>query len=271
MSEQIPDYPIAEFIRIGQYAVAQELEKLERAKTGGDYLGELGSANTEEWLSKFLTMNLPELKPSVRALTPKRSPVLILGESGVGKELIAKALHGPRSGKFIPINCTSLPDLLLESELFGHKKGSFTDAISDKEGLLLEAARGTIFLDEIGDMPLVLQAKLLRVLQDNKIRRVGSNVEEPISCRFILATNQNVSQLVKEGKFRLDLYYRISTFEIFIPPLIERPEDIGLILKSLTKKTDFPLQKLLEENPTLEGNVRELQRRVERWKTLGRI
>ena len=153
--------------------------------------------------------------------------VLITGETGVGKEVIANFIHSvsPKSkSRFLPINCTALPLTLLESELFGHVKGSFTGADRNKRGLLIEGGNGTIFLDEIGDIALSIQVKLLRALQEKKVRPVGGNMELPIKARIIASTNKNLEEMMREGKFRADLYYRLNVFPIHIPALRERRE-----------------------------------------------
>ena len=175
----------------------------------------------------------------VSLVASANATVLISGESGSGKELVARALHtsGPRKNKaFIPLNCTALPEQLLESELFGHVKGSFTGALSDKKGLFEEANGGTLFLDEIGDMSLQLQAKLLRVLQDKQIRAVGGNTLKNVDVRIIAATHRDLKIMVKDGKFREDLYYRLNVVPIRVPPLRERTEDIPLLVDSFIKK-----------------------------------
>src|SRR5213083_770109 len=160
------------------------------------------------------------------------STILILGESGTGKELVAKALHynsRRQFAPFVPVNCSALPESLLESELFGHRKGAFTGAISDKKGLFQEADGGTIFLDEIGSMPAALQSRLLRVLQDREVRRVGDNTPLYVNVRVLAATNEPLENKIKEGKFREDLYYRLNVIPINLPSLQERHEDVPLI------------------------------------------
>ncbi len=203
--------------------------------------------------------------------------VLITGESGTGKELVARAIHqsGSRTNKpFIAINCTAIPEALLESELFGHAKGSFTGAVAKKIGLFEEANGGTLFLDEIGDMNTSLQAKLLRVIQERKIRPVGDNETRDIDVRIIAATHKDLKAAIKEGNFREDLYYRLSVIPIVIPPLRHRKEDIPLLAEHFLKKyaamnssivkgfTPEAIQKLL--GMRWEGNVRELENVIER-------
>jgi two-component system response regulator HydG len=213
----------------------------------------------------------------IERVGPAMANVLITGESGTGKERVARAIHnsGPRARKpFIAINCTAIPETLLESELFGHAKGSFTGAIGRKRGLFEEADGGTIFLDEIGDMEPSLQAKLLRVLQEKKIRSVGDNIDKPIDVRIIAATHKDLKAAIKNGGFREDLYYRLSVIPILIPPLRHRPEDIPLLAEHFLQKYAAAnnarvkgfspeAQGLLLGMPW-EGNVRELENVVER-------
>jgi transcriptional regulator with GAF, ATPase, and Fis domain len=222
-------------------------------------------------LQKFITID-PETrktldKVAILASIRRNEPVLITGESGTGKELVARALHGERYGRFVGINCTSLPAELLESEMFGHMKGSFTGAVSDKQGKFQYAENGTLFLDEIGDMPLILQAKLLRVLQERKIVRLGGNDEEPVNCRIIAATNQSIRT---SKEFRLDLFYRLAVFTIHIRPLRERPEDVKEIIKILDPKGEFPVE-LIPEGYHWPGNVRELQAVIKNYSVLGSL
>jgi two-component system response regulator PilR (NtrC family) len=208
------------------------------------------------------------------------SSVLITGESGTGKELIARALHssGERATKpFVAVNCAALPEPLLESELFGHEKGSFTGADGRKEGLFRAAGAGTLFLDEVGELPLTLQVKLLRVLQERTVRPVGGHEEIPIACRVVAATNREVQREVSEGRFREDLYYRINVINLHLPPLRERPEDIPLLAEHFLSKHSALQNKRLQFSPeamrwlvsrTYRGNVRELENLVERAVTL---
>ncbi|MBN2442993.1 MAG: sigma-54-dependent Fis family transcriptional regulator [Spirochaetales bacterium] len=203
--------------------------------------------------------------------------ILITGESGTGKELVAKALHhkSKRGDKpFITVNCSAIPETLLESELFGYKKGAFTDAKTDKKGLFLLADTGTLFLDEIGEMPVLLQAKLLRALEENTVRPLGGNTEEHFDVRIVSATNRNVDLAVEQGKFREDLYYRLNVVNIEVPPLRSRRNDIILIaehfLHLFTSRREINIEKisksaierlLLYDWP---GNVRELKNCIER-------
>ncbi len=200
------------------------------------------------------------------------TPVLITGESGTGKELFAKAIWRLSSrwqGPFIAVNCSAIPENLLEAELFGYEKGAFTGATSSKEGLIEKAHHGVLFLDEIGDMPVSIQPKLLRVLQEKKIRRLGSNKERNVNFRLICATNKDLTALIRKGEFRADLYYRIATIHIHLPPLRDRKEDlpelVNCILRKLSKEmgkkvkgyTDKFLEKIT--NYPWPGNIRELE------------
>src|ERR1700691_1502154 len=205
------------------------------------------------------------------------STILILGESGTGKELVAKALHfnsRRQFAPFIPINCSALPENLLESELFGHCKGAFTGAINDKKGLFQEADGGTIFLDEIGSMPPVLQSRLLRVLQEKEVRRVGDNVPVSVNVRVLAATNEPLEKRLKEGTFREDLYYRLNVIPITLPSLRARREDVPVLaMHFLRNKVNSRTGKLFQiTRKSLDvlsahdwpGNVRELENAIER-------
>jgi len=200
------------------------------------------------------------------------STVLIDGESGTGKELVASSLyeHSFRRGKpFIKLNCVAIPESLLESELFGHEKGAFTGAVTQKIGKFELAHGGTIFLDEIGDMPLATQAKLLRVLQEKEFERVGGNQTIRVDVRFIAATNKNLMEMVRRGTFREDLYYRLNVFSVHLPPLRERKEDIPLLAAHFLERAGHPVR-LAEDTLQIltahawPGNVRELQNTLER-------
>lgn len=212
----------------------------------------------------------------IQKLKDVDTSVVITGESGTGKEMIASALHyaGKRkNGNFVAFNCAAIPETLLEEELFGHKKGTFTGAISDKEGKLEYANNGTIFLDEIGDMALSLQAKLLRVIQQKEYTPLGGNKPVQINIRFIAATNKDLKKLVQEGKFREDLYFRLNVFEINLPPLRQRRQDLPLLIKHFIKICNEELSKNIAglsreaENLLLNynypGNIRELRNIIE--------
>ncbi len=220
---------------------------------------------------------MQEVFKMIERVADTDSTVLILGESGTGKELIARALHynsRRQFAPFVPINCSALPENLLESELFGHRKGAFTGAVNDKKGLFQEADGGTIFLDEIGTMPAVLQSRLLRVLQEKEVRRVGDNVPITVNVRVLAATNETLEKRIKEGTFREDLYYRLNVIPIHMPALREHKDDIPLLvvhfLKSrLNPKTGKPFQITRSAMDVLSandwpGNVRELENAVER-------
>src|SRR5205809_3594871 len=219
---------------------------------------------------------MQEIFSIVQRIAKTTSTVLISGESGTGKELIARAIHynSGRRGKFVSINCGALPETLLESELFGHERGAFTGAIREKRGLFHEADRGTIFLDEIGETSTAMQIKLLRVLQDRVVRRVGSNVETTVEVRVIAATNRDLAESIKAGSFREDLFYRINVIPITLPPLRQRREDIALLVEHFiakySKSMGVPLKRISSdamrsiEKYHWPGNVRELENVIER-------
>src|SRR5688572_25905468 len=218
-----------------------------------------------------------EVYKLVARVAESKSTVLLQGESGTGKELIARAIHtnGPRRDKpFIPVNCGALPDTLLESEMFGYEKGAFTGAAGTKVGLFESANGGTLFLDEIGELGQALQVKLLRVMQDQEVRRVGSTTSTKVDVRIIAATNRDLEQLVKEGKFRDDLFYRLNVVRITLPALVERREDIPMLVHHFLQKyatgVTHAVRGVLPETMTLlmqypwPGNVRELENAIER-------
>lgn len=215
---------------------------------------------------------MQEIYKKIGRASGTKITVLILGESGTGKELIARVIHSSGITKdlpFVAINCTAIPENLLESELFGHVKGSFTDAIKDKKGKFELAGEGTIFLDEISEMSLNLQAKLLRVIQEHEFERVGGENLIPLKARIIAATNSNIQELIKIGKFREDLFYRLSVFTISSPPLRERKEDIEILIYHFIEKININLHKKVKKIPKdviemlknheWRGNVRELE------------
>ncbi len=213
----------------------------------------------------------------VEKVADNKSNILITGESGTGKEMIARAIHYNSDRKdhpFVTVNCSALPETLLESELFGHMKGSFTGAIGNKAGLFETADKGSILLDEIGDTSLAIQVKLLRVLQERELRRVGGTKDIKVDIRIIAATNRNLEDLIAEGKFREDLYYRLDVIPIHLPPLRERPEDIPLLADYFLQKYNETLGKQIEgiapdmirllSRHEWKGNVRELENVLER-------
>jgi formate hydrogenlyase transcriptional activator len=213
----------------------------------------------------------------VELVAPAGTTVLILGETGTGKEVIARAVHNlsPRKERtFVKVNCAAIPSGLLEAELFGHERGAFTGAISQKIGRFELADRGTLFLDEIGDIPLELQPKLLRVLQEQEFERLGSNRTQRVDVRVVAATNQDLSRLVADREFRSDLYYRLNVFPIQIPPLRDRREDVPLLVRYFVQNFSRRLNKTVEYVPAdamdalvnygWPGNIRELENLIER-------
>ncbi len=225
---------------------------------------------------------MQEVFGAVHSVAPSRANVLLRGESGTGKELIAKAIHymSPRAkGPFVKFNCASIPEGLLESELFGHEKGAFTGAMAMRKGRFELADGGTIFLDEIGDLPLTLQPKILRVLQEKEFERVGGEKTTKVDVRLIAATSRNLEALVSEGKFREDLYYRLNVVPVFLPPLREKIEDIPLLVEYFLKKYNEENHKSVSiasdalnilTNYDWPGNVRELENTVERLVVMSR-
>lgn len=224
---------------------------------------------------------MQEVFKMVERVADTESTILVLGESGTGKELVARALHfnsQRQSGPFVPINCSALPENLLESELFGHRRGAFTGAINDKKGLFQEADGGTIFLDEIGSMSALLQSRLLRVLQEREVRRVGDNTPIYVNVRVVAATNEPLEQRIKEGTFREDLYYRLNVISIQLPPLRERLDDIPLLAAHFLQNKGASrnghnykiTRRAMEALCAYDwpGNVRELENAIERAVTL---
>jgi DNA-binding NtrC family response regulator len=231
--------------------------------------------------------NSPALKAvlerAARILPHPNATALIVGETGTGKELLARAIHdgGPRRGApFVPVNCSALPRHLIESELFGHERGAFTDAHAAKPGLFEVAHGGTLFLDEVGTLPVDLQAKLLRVLEDREVRRIGATKSRKVDVRILAATNENLPELVKAGAFRQDLYFRLGVITLHLPPLRERGDDVVIIaqelLSRLAPQYGLPVPPLSAEARRLllsyswPGKVRELRNAVERALLLSR-
>jgi len=270
-----------------QYTLAKSTEQQIRAATPDAVLF---SCACQEWLDKYITHDPQtiETKKQCQLLQSYDDPVLIIGPTGTGKELLARALHGSRQGKFVAVNCTSLPDELLESELFGHVEGAFTGAIKDRAGKFRSAWNGTVFLDEIGDMPMSFQAKLLRVLQEKVVCPIGSDKEEKINCRIIAATNR--TDISDKTKFREDLYWRLAGFILRTTGLLDRVGDIehivdalggeGLVNEFEKWKVEAAIQ--IDNHPSntpksaysaffnLQGNVRSLQAQVRKYIVTGK-
>ncbi len=250
-----------------QGRLAEHAERLERQLTYQGVLGEMVGASQK----------MKQAFALIHQVAPSRAAVLITGESGTGKELAARAIHllSPRkAGPFVAINCAALPDSLMESELFGHEKGAFTGAVERRAGCFELAQNGTVLLDEIGDMPIGTQAKLLRVLEDGRVRRLGGKSEIQLDVRVIASTNSPLDSAIKEGKFREDLFYRLNVFPIPLPPLRERKDDLPILCQALlqelnrkhgTKVTEQSGE-VLERFQTYDwpGNVRELRNVLER-------
>jgi len=225
---------------------------------------------------------MQEILKLIEKVAPTPATVLITGESGVGKEVVARTIHlcSPRKDNvFLPVNCSAIPETLLESQLFGYVKGAFTGATSSQEGLFQRARGGTIFLDEIGEMPLTLQPKLLRVIEEKKVLPVGSTNPVNVDVRIIASTNRDLKKEVETGRFREDLYYRLNVVGLPIPPLRERREDIPLLTEHLIKRHNLEMKKTYRgvDNATMrhfmslpwKGNVRELDNVLERAMILG--
>lgn len=282
-----PGLPVAFFRQNGPAREAVHLLRLGAA----EYFDETGAcelwsparerqaAPVESWRA-FLVGDSPAMQPvfdTIRILGPRRSTVLIQGETGTGKEMVARALHVASTRAAAPIvtvNCTALPDTLLEAELFGHTRGAFTGAMQARTGRFEQAQRGTIFLDEIGDLPFEIQAKLLRVLQEREFQRLGSGETVKLDVRVIAATNAALEQRIECGKFREDLYYRLNVVPIRIPPLRDRRQDIPLLVEHLLERVclaeNLPPKRIFAETVDAlqsyhwPGNVRQLANLVER-------
>ncbi len=266
----ITELPIEQQVQIWDQLVAAE-QKFGRSVN----VGLLGSAGIDGYkvraykaVSAFRTVDSDTLqvKQDAVVLAKHDDPVLITGESGTGKELLANILHGTREGQFVAVNVCSIVDTLFESELFGHTKGSFTGADRERLGLIKQADGGTLFLDEIGDMPQSLQIKLLRVIQTRMFRKVGGNTDEPLRCRIVAATHQDIRSMIVEKRFRLDLYERLSVFKLHIKPLRERWSDSKEIVRNevIDKINSFST-----ETVRMSGNVRQLLNLAKRAEVLG--
>jgi two-component system response regulator PilR (NtrC family) len=293
ISQRFPDTPVAMITAYGNVEAAVEalkagafdfvtkpvdLQVLRRLVNNALSLGEQRRAQ-QPAAGRIVgdSARMQSLRGMIGKVARSLAPVYITGESGVGKELVARLIHeqGARAaGAFVPVNCGAIPAELMESELFGHKKGSFTGAHADKEGLFQAANGGTLFLDEVAELPLHLQVKLLRVIQEKSVRPVGAAVEIPLDVRILSATHKNLAALVEEGRFRHDLYYRINVIELPVPPLRERREDIpqlaASILQRLSTELDDERMQLSEAALAallaypFPGNVRELENILER-------
>ncbi len=236
----------------------------------------LGAAQQQD--SKLLgdSQRMQDLRDMIDRVARSQAPVHISGESGTGKELVARLIHdsGPRAaGPFLAVNCGAIPAELMESEFFGHRKGSFTGAVKDKAGLVQSAQGGTFFLDEIADLPLPMQVKLLRVIQEKKVRPVGATQEESVDIRILSATHRNLSKMVADGEFREDLYYRINVIELPVPALRERGDDVLVLADSILARLDSSASLADDARNELlsyafPGNVRELENMLERAVTL---
>jgi two-component system response regulator PilR (NtrC family) len=260
-----------------------DLAALRRLITATLRLGQSIEATGQRAQLKLLGDSKPmqQLRQMVAKVARSQAPVHVSGDSGTGKELVARLIHesGPRAeGPFVPVNCGAIPTELMESELFGHKKGSFTGAVADKEGLICSAEGGTLFLDEVADLPLHMQVKLLRVIQEKAVRPVGETREVPVDVRILSATHRNLEELVKAGRFREDLYYRINVIELHVPALRERLDDVpqlvDMLLERVSRQIGVPRPEISDEamekllGYAYPGNVRELENILERAVTL---
>jgi formate hydrogenlyase transcriptional activator len=264
----VPDIPHGNFRFAGDASrtVNKELHSEEQFRAKAGFEGIVGQSPA-----------LLEVLQLVEVVAASDSTVLLLGETGTGKELIARAIHNRSLRKqraFMKLNCAAVPSGLLESELFGHERGAFTGAIAQRAGRLELADQGTLFLDEVGDIPLEIQPKLLRVLQEREFERLGSTRTKKVDVRIVAATHRALEEMIVEKQFRLDLYYRLNVFPISIPPLRERPEDIPLLVRHFVRQFAQRMNKTIEaiSSETMEalsrypwpGNIRELQNVIER-------
>lgn len=248
------------------HRLRSEVRRFREAFEGDDFHGMVGESSA-----------MQRLYEEIRSIAGASGPVLVVGESGTGKELVARAVHEEserRSGPFLAVNCAGIPAELLESEFFGHAAGAFTGAVKRHEGIFSRASGGTLLLDEIGEMPMNLQAKLLRVLQEGMIRPVGGESDIEVDVRIVAATNRDLDQLVREGGFREDLFYRLETFALNVPPLRERGRDVEMLAARLMRRFSLEQRRQVEDfspeaiealkSYPFPGNIRELQNAVER-------
>lgn len=264
-----PDDPVmSSLLRLNQLHAAGH--KLTHDETLRIIADARSKSETDATLERFVTAHplLLRLKQDVRAIAPLSDSVFITGPSGTGKEILARALHGSRHGQFIGTNCGGISRELICSHFFGHIKGAFTGATSDRTGILVAAEDGTVFLDEIAEMPYDLQATLLRAIEEQVVYPVGSTTPIPINCRFVSATMQDIATRIETGAFRQDLYARLSAFELSTMPLAARPDDIPLIAASLGWT-----EPITPEGMTLiyRDNVRGLKNYIRRMRVLGHI
>jgi DNA-binding NtrC family response regulator len=252
---------------ITQARLTEETQRLQRQLSQPGAMGQMAGASA----------NMRQIFSLVEQVAPSKAAVLITGESGTGKELVARALHtlSPRAnGPFVALNCAAMPESLIESELFGHEKGAFTGAVERRAGCFELAQHGTLLLDEIGDMPLNTQAKLLRVLEDSRVRRLGGRTETVVDVRVVASTNKNLPEAIRANQFREDLFYRLNVFEILLPPLRDRLEDVPVLsralLEDLNRKHGTQVIDIAPDAMDLlrrhrwPGNVRELRNALER-------
>ncbi len=252
---------------ITQARLTEETQRLQRQLSQTGSMGQMAGASA----------NMRQIFSLVEQVAPSKAAVLITGESGTGKELVARALHSlsPRAnGPFVALNCAAMPESLIESELFGHEKGAFTGAVERRAGCFELAQHGTLLLDEIGDMPLNTQAKLLRVLEDSRVRRLGGRTETVVDVRVVASTNKNLPEAIRANQFREDLFYRLNVFEILLPPLRDRLDDVPVLARALledlnrkhgTQVIDIAPDAMdLLRHHRWPGNVRELRNALER-------
>ena len=299
IATELPDLPVAVItafgsmdaaisaLKAGAFDFVQKPVDLEQLRTLVDTALRVaplpGEADAEDQAStlKGSSATMSALRAQIKKLARSQAPIYISGESGTGKEVAARLIHeqGPRRTEaFVPVNCGAIPSELMESEFFGHVKGSFTGAVTDKQGLFQAADHGTLFLDEVADLPLSMQVKLLRAIQEKAVRAVGGQAEETIDVRVLSATHKDLANEVAEGRFRQDLYYRLNVIELAMPALRDRPSDISehaeQILQRLAADYDAPAPKISKPAMTaltdyaFPGNVRELENILERAFTL---
>lgn len=262
-------------LKLGAFDFLNKPVEMARLKALVDSALKTSASPTQDSSQQLIgeSENMHELRDAIAKVARNQAPVFIKGESGSGKERVAKLIHylGPRKeAPFVPINCGAIPSELMESELFGHRKGAFTGATSDKVGLFEAANGGTLFLDEIGDLPLTMQVKLLRAIQEKKVRPVGSQQEISVDVRLLSATHKDLQHMVSKGEFRADLYYRLNVIELNVPPLRQRKSDLPLLARYLLDRMKKPQLSLspqalqvLMQHP-FPGNIRELENILER-------